>query len=245
MSNQEFGTGGDSAQDEGKNFGQAEGGKTNTGEGTQGIDPVEYEALRKRDEAAQAHIAKLESENAEARDKVTELEKSLTSATTIDEALARIANQGEGQGQQSIDPTDVAQVVREVLGQEQTKSKQETNWSNVQSTLNKEFGDWETADRKIMERCSELDLTPAEATQMAKNSPKAFMDLFVPKAQAATSAKPGSSTGTGEMGQRGVAPSGTEVRDKAYYQNLRRTNPNKYWSIETQAQYRRDLFSDQ
>lgn len=246
MSNQEFGkgTGDQGTQDEGKNFGQADDGKTNTNQGTQGIDPAEYEALRKRDENAQEHIARLERENAEARDKVVALEDKLSSATTIDEALARIANQGDGQGQQPVDQADVAQVVRQVLGQEQTKSRQESNWNTVQSELNKTFGDWETADRKIQERCSELDLTPAEATQMAKNSPKAFMDLFVPKAQANASARAGSSTGTGEMGQRGVAPTGSGVRDKAYYQNLRRTNPNKYWSVDVQAQLRRDLFSE-
>lgn len=242
MSNQ-FGTPGDSGQDEGKNFGQADDGKTNTGQGNQGIDPAEYEALRKRDENAQAHIERLERENAEARDKVVELEGKLSSATTIDEALARIANQGEGQ-QTTVDPTDVAQVVREVLGQEQTKSKQESNWNTVQSKLNETFGDWATADKKIMEKCSELDLTPAEATQMAKNSPKAFMNLFVPQA-ANTAARAGSSTGTGDMGQRHTATQDAgEVRDKAWWNNLRRTNPNKYWSVDMQAQMRRDLFSD-
>jgi len=79
---------------------------------------------------------------------------------------------------------------------------------------------------------------------MAKNSPKAFMNLFVPQAATNSAAKPGSSTGSGEMGQRGVAANVGDVRDKAYYQNLRRTNPNKYWSVDVQAQMRRDLFSD-
>lgn len=242
MDNQ-FGKGGDSAQDEGNNFGQADGDKTNVNRGNQGIDPVEYEALRKRDENAQAHIARLERENAEARDKVVELEKQISNATTLDEALARIANQGDGQQGQTLDQADVAQVVRQVLGQEQTKSKQESNWNTVQATLNKTFGDWKTADAKIIERCGELDLTPAEATQMAKNSPKAFMDLFVPQA-ANTSARAGSSTSTGEMGQRGAVNSQGETRDKAWWNNLRRTNPQKYWSVDMQAQMRRDLFSE-
>lgn len=247
MSNQEFGKGGDdrSTQDEGKNFGQNQSdGQTKPTDGSQGIDLEQYEALRKRDENAQSHIQTLESENRELRDKYVELEKQLASATTLDEALARIANQGEGQQQQAVDQADVAQVVREVLGQHQTEQKQESNWNTVQSQLKTTFGDWQTADQKVLERCSELDLTPDEATRMAKNNPKAFMQLFVPQSQANTAAKAGSSTGTGNMGQRGAQTTTGEVRDKAWWNQKRRENPTWYWSVDAQAQMRRDLFSE-
>lgn len=241
----EFGKSGNdqTGQDEGKNFGvNTDGSTTGTDTGSQGIDSTEYEALRKRDENAQQHIARLESENAELRDKYTEVENKLTNATTLDDALARIANQGNDQSK-DIDPTDVAQVVREVLGQEQTATKRESNWQNVTSKLTEVYGDWATADTKVQEKARELDITLEEAGNMARNNPKAFMQLFVP-AQSTTNHKAGSSTGTGDIGQKGVSNAPGQVRDKAYYNELRRKNPNKYWSVDVQAQLRRDLFSE-
>jgi len=240
-----FGTSRDdqAGQDEEKNFGSNEEGMTNAHPGSQGIDPQEYEALRKRDEAAQAHIERLERENKEARDKVVELEDGLSNATKLDDALARIANQGDGQAPTGVDRTDVAQVVEEVLGQHQTAAKQDSNWATVTDALTKEFGDWKTADVKVQEKARELDISIEDASVMAKQNPKAFLELFVPQRNSSTN-KAGSSTGTGDVGQRGMNSQVGEVRDQAYYTKLRRENPNKYWSVETQAQYRRDLFPD-
>jgi len=232
------------SQDEGNNFGENTDGQTKPEDGSQGIDTSDYEALRKRDENAQALIPQLQNENKELRDKYVELEEKLANATTLDDALARIATQGDGQTQQGIDRTDVAQVVEEVLGQHQTVAKQTANWNTVQTTLTEEFGDWATADRKVIDRARELDITLDEATTMAQNNPKAFLQLFVPQRSSSSNNKAGSSTGSGEMGQRGVSGTVGETRNKEYYNNLRRTNENKYWSVEVQAQMRRDLFSD-
>lgn len=237
MTDQEFGkSGDDQAGQEGKNFGSNEDTKTDGDTGSQGIDLEQYEALRKRDEAAQAHIEKLERENKEARDKVVELQDGLSKATTIDEALARIADQGDGK-QATVDPTDVAQIVKDVLSQEQTKDAMDTNWSTVVESLTQTFGDWETADLKVQERAKELDISIKEATTMAQQNPKAFLQLF--NAQSKQAAR---SSGTEGMGQRGVGSEG-EVRDQAYYSKLRRERPNHYWSVDVQAQMRRDLFN--
>jgi uncharacterized protein YigA (DUF484 family) len=224
-------------QDEGKNFGSNEDGTTNTDTGSQGIDPVEYEALRKRDEAAQAHIERLERENAEARDKVVELQDNLSKATTLDEALERIQNQGESQ--QTVDRTDVAQIVEEVLGQKQTQTTMDSNWNSVVASLTQTYGDWEAADLKVQERAKELDISIEDATRMAKQNPKAFLQLF----DAQVSSNTARSSGTEGMGQRGVSSQSGDVRDKAYYSKMRREQPNKYWSVNVQAQMRRDLFN--
>lgn len=227
--------------EEGTNFGQNTNGQTNTGGAGQGIDPAEYEALRQRDEHAQAHIQRLESENSELRDKVVELENQLASATTLDEALKRISNQGEGQ--QQLDPTDVAQVVERVLEDKQTKAQQDSNWNEVVSSLTKKYGEWKAADSYVQERARELDISLEHATQMAKNSPKAFKKLFGIDESASTSNTAGSH-GAGAQGQRGVSSHPGQVRDKAYYSNLRKNDPNKYWSVDTQAQMRRDLYNN-
>lgn len=224
--------------EEGTNFGQNPGDVTNDGGAGQGIDPAEYEALRKRDENAQPHIDRLERENAELRDKVVELEDKLSSATTLDEALTRISNQGEGQ--QNVDPTDVAQVVEQVLDQKQTQQQQDSNWNEVISSLTQKYGDWKAADLKVQERARELDISLDKATELAKNSPVAFKQLF--NLNEASTTNTAGSSGAGAQGQRGTAAMPGQVRDKAYYANLRKTDPNKYWSVETQAQMRRDLF---
>jgi hypothetical protein len=229
------------AGEEGTNFGQNTGGETNTGGADQGIDPSEYEALRQRDEHAQQHITRLESENSELRDKVVELEDKLANATTLDEALTRISNQGEGQ--QNVDRTDVAQVVEEVLGQKQTEERMEANWSSVVTDLTKKYGDWKAADAKVQERAVELDISLEDATTMAKNNPKVFRTLFNLDSQSNTSSNPAGSHGAGATGQRGVSSMPGQVRDKSYYANLRKNDPNKYWSVDVQAQMRRDLFN--
>lgn len=229
--------------EEGTNFGQAPGGETNTNGSEQGIDLEQYEALRKRDEHAQEHIQRLESENNELRDKIVELEDRLASATTLDEALKRISNQGEGQ---ALDQTDVAQVVEQVLDQRITQDKQESNWQSVVSDLTQKYGKWNDADLAVQDRARELDISLDDATAMAKNNPKVFRQLFnleENSTASATQPNPAGSHGAGAQGQRGVSSQPGPVRDKAYYSNLRKTDPNKYWSVDVQAQMRRDLYN--
>lgn len=236
----QFGTSSDdqAGKDEGNNFGQNTDGATTPPSTDQGIDSAEYEALRKRDENAQAHITRLESENEEARNKVVELQEALSKATTLDEALDKMSNQGADQPQ-GVDRTDVAQIVEDVLGQKQTQAMQETNWSTVQSSLTETYGSWKDADAKVAERAGELDISLEDATKMARQNPKAFLQLFVPQG----TSTPTSSIGSGDMGQRGVSSQSGDTRDKAWYANLRKTDPNKYWSVDIQAQMRRDLYN--
>jgi hypothetical protein len=233
------GTGDNTSGNEGATFGQNVDSTTNATNTAQGIDPAEYEALRRRDEHAQQHIPRLESENEELRNKIVELESRLASATTLDEALARIANKGEGQ---AIDRADVAQVVRDVLGETQTAEKMDSNWNTIVDTLTKKYGEWKAADAAVQERARELDISLEEATKMAKNNPKVFRTLFNLDTNSATS-NPAGSHGAGAQGQRGISSAPGQVRDKAYYSNLRKTDPNKYWSIDVQTQMRRDLFN--
>lgn len=239
----EFGKVGDSDQGltptEGNNFGQTPGDDTPGDTDNKGMTSEELEALRQRDEHAQKHIPTLERENSELRDKIAELEDKLSSATTIDEALDRIRNKGEGE---QLRPDDVAKMVESVLEQKQTESTQESNWTKVQNKLTEVYGDWKTADAKVQARAQELDIQLQDASTMARKNPTAFMELFVPK-EAANIAGTGSVRSGGD-GQKspGTTASG-EVRDQAWYSKLRRENPNKYWSVETQAQYRRDVFN--
>jgi len=236
--NEEFGKGADDqGNQDGKNFGGEDTGTTGN-DNAQGMTPAEIEALQTKSAAAQAHIEKLERENKEARDKVVELQDSLSKATTLDEALERIQNQGDTQ-QPPADEADVAQIVEKVLGQKQTQDTMDSNWTTVVNALVKDHGDWDTANLKVQERARELDISDKDASMMARQNPKAFLQLFN------QTTKPAPSSGSGETGQRTTfdGMTNTSDRDQAYYSKLRRENPNKYWSVDVQAQMRRDLFN--
>lgn len=239
----EFGTVDDNDQNknDGTNFGDTLPADDNGGtEGDQGITTEELEALRTRDAAAQAHIPGLESENKDLRDKVVELETSLTNATNLKDVLEGTSNKGD-----QLTADAVTQIVANTLDQKQTQAKQDSNLESVWSALTTTYGDVKTADVKVQERAIELDIPLDDATTMARNNPKAFLNLFIPS----TTAAPAGSAGvrSAGSGQNTVAntPITGDVRDKAYYQKLRRENPKYYWSLEGQTAYRRDVHPDE
>jgi hypothetical protein len=238
----EFGKTGDSGQNEdGTNFGQnTEGDQTSGSTENQGIAPDELEALRTRDAAAQAHIPQLESENEDLRNKLLAAEDKLANATTIDEALDKISNNGDSEG---LTPDAVTQIVDQVLTQKQTEAASELNWNTVMGKLTETYGDWATADAKVQERAAELDITLTDATAMARNNPKAFLQLFSPTGTTNTDRSSGVRSG-GSGQSVGDVSSSEGIRDATYYSKLRKENPNLYWKTETQLQLRRDLYSD-
>lgn len=236
----EFGKSGDTGQkeDEGTNFGQTlDDGKVDDATENKGLTPEEIEALRTRDTAAQQHIPELESENKELRDEVVKLQDELANATTLEGVMERISSGGKDQ---AIDATVVTQIVDRALQQRQTEDKQESNFETVVATLTKTYGDWKTADTKVQERALELDIKLEDATTMARNNPKAFLQLFNPQTTTTTDQSSGvRSAGSGQTVVGEVTTGDT--RDAAYYNNMRKTKPKLYWSVEMQAQYRRDI----
>lgn len=241
----EFGTPTDSGQNEneGTTFGQTPGETQAGATDNQGMSSEQLEALRIRDAAAQAHIPQLESENNELRDRLAALETKLASATTVDEALARIANNSEKDQVQSLDQDAVTQIVDQVLTQKQTQAASESNWTTVQTKLTQTYGDWNTADAKVQERCQELDISLQDATAMARNNPNAFMQLFIPKTTSIDSSAGVRSGGSGQTVAGVYNASADTIRDQQYYSNLRKENKNLYWKTETQLQMRKDLYS--
>ena len=208
--------------------------------GSTEITPEDLEALRIRDAAAQAHIPDLESENKDLRDLVVELESKVTKATSLDEVLEKITNRGDGTST-DLDAGAVTQIVDRALDQRQTLDRQESNWTSVMNTLTEQYGDWKTADAKVQERATELDIDIADATAMAKNNPKAFLSLFETKTTIPDSSAGVRSAGSG---QQTVGTSTIEVKDAAYWKDQRHKFPKYYWSLDGQAEYRRTMHPD-
>jgi hypothetical protein len=228
----------DQNNNEGTNFGQTPDGDNLGATENKGLTPQELEALQTRDAAAQAHIPTLESENSELRDEVVRLQGELANATTLDGVLDKISNRSSGT--QAIDQTTITQIVDRVLTQKQTQANSDANWNHVQNTLTETFGDWKTADTKVQERALELDIRLADANVMARNNPKAFLQLFNPQTSTNTDRSSGVRSGGSGQTVAGTTTTGN-TRDQAFYNKLRRENPKAYWSVETQAQYRRDV----
>src|SRR5882757_3811188 len=148
----------------------------------------DVEALRRRDEHAQSHIVRLERENKELRDAVAERDTKLSNSKTIDEALSRMNKSDKGQ---EIDPEQLADAVGQKLTERDQARKQETNWTSVVTKLTETFGEWGKANVEIQLKARELGLTDEDATVLARRSPQAFYDLFLPKASTSGSAGSG------------------------------------------------------
>jgi len=207
------------------------------------ITAEELAALKKRDENAQPHIGRLETENKQLRDELAKAAAKLESATVLDDVMAKL---GDKDSQGSIDPDQVAEIVEKRLQQKTQTQREETNWNTVVAKLVELHGSFDKADQAIVKKAQELQMSVSEATRLAKTAPEAFNRLFVVVA-AGTPSQQMSSSAT-QTSANAVAPAGkandTEEKRK-YYQELRRKNPNKYWAVETQMQYRRDMgFAD-
>ena len=210
---------------------------------TAGADITEEDLseLRKRDTSAQAHITQLESENATLRSDKSLLADELASSTTLDEVLNRI-NDRTTETDDGVNSSTVAEIVDQRLTQKANEDTRTQNWNEVLGKLTTTFGDFKTAEAAILERAGALEMTPSEATDLGYRNPRMFYELFLPKTgvrppqqsigSAATTTTAASQSQTGDSG----------VRDKAYYNDLRKTNRDKYWSVETQKQLRRDLY---
>ena len=138
-----------------------------------------------------------------------------------------------------INPDAVAEQVEQRLQQRTAERVAQDNWSDVYARLTETYGEWNKANDEVERRCSELRMSTQEATDLAKRSPSAFYELFLPKAGTPSQSSAASATSK----QTSMPQTETTESDiKEYYKKLRKENPNKYWSPEVQAQYRRDLY---
>ncbi len=211
----------------------------NSSDGDQsGITPDDLIELRKRDENAQQHIPRLEDENMTLRNEVAELKNNLASSATLDDVMARLGDAPTGD-ETSADPDQIAAQVEQRLQRKAQDNVEQSNWDTVYAKLIEQHGTWENADKDITARCAELSMDPKAATQMARTSPEAFSKLFntpttVPQQSAAGAAN------TQTLNLTDLPGTGPTPRSKEWYSDLRKKNENKYWSEETQLQYRLD-----
>lgn len=132
---------------------------------------------------------------------------------------------------------EVAQMVKELLTEDKTRSQYERNVDSCVEQLNKMYG---SAYRSVVNDVAKnTGMTQEALTEMAGKYPQAFIKLV-------SDSSPDGKQNATNINQ-GIPPT-TSVnttarprsngKDWAYYENVRKTNPGTYWSIQFQKQMR-------
>ena len=193
------------------------------------------EVIAKGKLEADAHIANLERQLAEMRE---DLSKSDYSKQLLDALQNKAGNtnpepamahdkDGDTAAQDTTgDGVDVESLVEKTLAKREQEAKVAQNVQMVQEALTSSFGS--EALNTVKARADELGMSLEAMEEMAKTSPKAFLSLVGSAPQPQRNADVTSSKNT-------VADSNTAGKKNwNHYQNLRRTNPNQYYSPRVQ-----------
>ena len=178
--------------------------------------------------SADEHIARLEQENAEYREK---LEK----ATALDDVLQQLQQKPQATGEQTtpeVTEESIAKLVQDAINQTEDKKQRIANTLKSDSLMKEKFG--ESAKKIMQEKGQQLGLGVETMQQIAEKSPIAFMKLFddVP----VPSPKPT----TGGVNTDAVATNMPTKGTYDYYKQLRKDNPQLYNSAAVQQQMLRD-----
>lgn len=191
------------------------------------------------------HIANLEREARELR------EKSGTSRT-VEEILSALKNNpnsnpvekpldaNEG-ANPALRPEDLVSKVVQELENRKAVDAAKSNMKQVQDKLVELYGRGYPA--KLAEMADEKGIPRETLEELAQKSPKGFFNILgVDPTKGKTMLFNDAPKGSVDpLRNTTRVPSGT--RDRAYYDNLRKSNPKTYWNAATQAQMHLDLYA--
>lgn len=198
---------------------------------------------------AQKHIEILEREQAGLREdlsKSLKLEEVVNKMTEHNEALKATMStpdmvdpdpapsETNEKIKPNMSPEEIQEIVQnEIKSAEQVRT-QETNVSKVKSILRDNWGSNYT--QQLQKKAQELNVGNEFLDSLASNHPEAFLELVGANSNpdpVNNVAPPSSSVSIGN-------PSGAGQRNQNYYTNLRRTNPEAYWSPKVQMEMHDD-----
>lgn len=200
----------------------------------------ETETLLKRINDQLEFIDKLKEENYQLREVRREFNEFKDKAAPVDEVLKRLEERSTSETAETnktnqLDKDELLkEVTDKVLSLQQEKELQETytrNWDEVTTKLTESFGD--KVDEVVQTVAKDYGMTMEEAVEDARRNPKRFLKMF----DLDTKGQPRASSGLsqGLLNTNAVANT-TGRKDREYYKNLRKTNPNLYWSPEVQKE---------
>jgi len=205
------------------------------------------EALAKGKLESDRHIQQIQRENAAIRERLKGLEDELQERVTLQDFIEEIRqtplqrNDGTPpvQPHQEVTPSptpvDIKKMIDEELQQQQRRKQITENVSAVKAELTKTWG--KDFSQKLSERAKELNLSQEFLGSVAETSPKAFLELVGAKPRQANPEQdvpPRTSINTG----LNLESSG--VRNQAYYDKLKKADPNFHKNERLVAQMHRD-----
>jgi hypothetical protein len=139
----------------------------------------------------------------------------------------------------TIDSKQIEDLIDSRMSQRERTKKESENVqfvkTKLEATLGKEYHE------QLQTRMAELDLSADQFNTMARNNPKALTKLLELEPQFVPSrdpfAPPRSQVRTDQFKPK------TEVRDWAWYQDLKVKEPKKYYSRETNVQMHKDALA--
>lgn len=183
------------------------------------------EALKATDHA-QEHISNLEKEMAELRE---ELNKRLS----VEEALEKAkVNQGSAEiPSTQIDETTIKSFVKNAIVEAETEKEKAINTKSVVAKLSSVYGD--KAEQQYIEMAQKYNLPINELNELAGKSPTAVLAMFGIDNSVTQSAPQPSK---GSVNTEAFRQTGVKEGTYAYYENMRRENPSKYFSPKVQQE---------
>lgn len=183
-------------------------------------------------ENGQVHIARIEQENREYREKLQ---------ADIDAQRARLltppsqeSNPTAQQADQRTSEQDLVERIREVNRQDRVAEKQASNLETATNRLIDTFGDADAAKARVHARAQELGVSVKFLMDSAAQSPAAFFATMELEKAPRPTAAPRSDVNTAALNTQ--VPGNAKPGTYAFYEELRKTNPKLYNSPKVQLQ---------
>lgn len=195
-------------------------------------------------------IKQLQSENAEMRAAVKELEtKSASELETLKqemEALRNRANQPTtpAQSNTSVSEEDIKALVANAITERERSNTAAQNHNEANLAMINAHGSREKAREAMLTKAAELNMSEDALLQTAQTSPSAFKVLMGLTDAPKNSAQPVVDIGQGNVRPEVIEEGGFKRGTKAYWDNIRRTRGMAYYSqVRNQQQIMKDKLS--
>lgn len=182
-----------------------------------------------------SHIARIEQENAEMRDKLAESKKLEDVISAMDSSRQESAQTQENSQDGNTSPQDVTDIVRGVLQEERQVETEQGNIQKASDFMVKTYGD--KATEVAQAKAQELGMSMAELKGLATRSPAAYQSLF--------QAQVGNTTEThSSQGDVNTQSHQTQLSGQAKYDEIRRADRSKFLSSDVQRAQMREAMEN-
>lgn len=190
------------------------------------------------------HIQRLETEHEGMRNDMLRMREELNAVPKLQELIEKLGtnsnneqnleNVNQNTEKTAVDMQEVESLFAKKYDERKAQEQAEQNYNVSLSKLKSVHGD--NYESTLKTQMDELGVTEEFVNNLARTNPNAFAKMFAQAAPRETFQAPPQSNRRSDS----FAPSGAQKRDEAYYENLRQTKPDLYWSPKTQNQMHMD-----